>query len=126
MSGFNPCKALSLCLTACVAMLVVAACAIPLRGDDDQARSPASLVQQSDPIATKLEQCRTVNYDQKDDLLQCQQLWAEKRRRFLGEMRGSSLRPEGRIPSTGSLSPGPRKDESRLPSGYPAIPAQSE
>lgn len=126
MSGFNTFKALSLCLTACVATLVVAACAIPLRGDDDQAGSPTSLVQQSEPMATKLKQCRTVKYEQKDALLECQKLWTEQRRQFMGQMGGSSLRPGGGTPSIGSLPALPRKDESRLPSGYPAMPAQSE
>ncbi|WP_445219805.1 putative entry exclusion protein TrbK-alt [Bradyrhizobium sp. Pa8] len=109
-----------------LAVLVVAACAIRLRGDQDQAQSAASIAQSSsDPTAAKLEQCRTVQYEQKDALLACRKLWAEKRREFLGFSRGSS---EARISETNpdASSPLRGKDESRLPSGYPSLPNNDE
>ncbi|WP_407154782.1 putative entry exclusion protein TrbK-alt [Bradyrhizobium sp. STM 3557] len=125
MSDARRFKVLCLCATACVAALVVTSCEIRLRGDDRQVGSPTSLAQHFEPMAAKLEQCRTVKYEQKDALLACQELWAEKRRRFLEQMRGPSLSPGDGTPSAGS-PPVPRKDESRLPSDYAAIPAEGE
>jgi conjugative transfer region protein TrbK len=126
MRRSNTFKAWSVGVTVCVAALMIAACVIRLRSDDDQAGSSTSLAQQAKPMATQLEQCRTVKYEEKDALLECQKLWAEKRRQFLDEMSGSSLGPESGTPTTGSLPLVPRKDGSRLPSNYPAVPAQSE
>jgi len=126
MSDAKRFKALCLCAAACVAALVMTTCEIRLRGDDDQALSLTSLAQQSDPMTSKLEQCRAVKHDERDAILKCQRLWAEKRREFLGDVSGPSLGAESGRPATGSLPPVSRKDESRLPSTYVAIPAQSE
>ncbi|WP_082905412.1 putative entry exclusion protein TrbK-alt [Bradyrhizobium centrolobii] len=118
-----------------LAVLVVAACAIRLRGDQDQDQGPAAIAQGSDPSDAKLAQCRTVRYEQKDVLLECQKLWAEKRREFFSMGSGSSASrnnaPELRSPSTPpgkdeSRLPSPGKDESRLPSGFPPISDRSE
>jgi conjugative transfer region protein TrbK len=97
---------------ALLVVLVVAACAIRLRGDEEQISSSASADQISDPLATKLAECRSVTYDQKDALSECRKAWAEKRRQFLGQ--------KAPPPSVGAPPQVP-KDESRLPSGYPLI-----
>ncbi|WP_407179975.1 putative entry exclusion protein TrbK-alt [Bradyrhizobium sp. STM 3562] len=105
-------------------LLVVAACAIRLRGDEDQIKPTLSLAPNSDSMPAKLEQCRTVSYEHSDALRACQKIWAEKRRQFLGQTNASM--PAASEPSNAGSSPALPKDESRLPSGYPAIRAQSE
>ncbi len=100
-------------------VLVLAACAIKLRGDEGQTSTPASADATSDPLATKLTECRSVTYEQKDALSECRKAWAEKRRRFLGQ---KAPAPAGSATSqAGSSLFVPPKDESRLPSGYPPI-----
>ena len=101
-------------------VLVVAACAIRLRGDEDQTNSPASVGVTSDPLATKLAECRSVTYEQKDALSECRKAWAEKRRQFLGQ-KAPSASSDSATPQAGSSLFVPPKDESRLPSGYPPI-----
>ena len=101
-------------------VLVVAACAIRLRGDEDQINSSASAERTSDPLATKLAECRSVTYEQKDALSECRKAWAEKRRQFLGQ-KASSASSENGPPREGSSLFVAPKDESRLPSGYPQI-----
>lgn len=125
MNGFNKLKALSLCLTACVAAGAIAACVIRLRGDEHQAGPLTSAAVQSETSVTMPEQCCTVRYEQNEGFLECQRRWAERRRRFLGEMRHPSFDPESGPPDAEPLSPLP-KDETRLHLGYPSIPAQSE
>jgi conjugative transfer region protein TrbK len=66
-------------------VLVVAACAMQLRGGEDQASSVASVTPASELMAAKLKQCRDVTYEQKELLVDCQKIWAEKRRLFLGQ-----------------------------------------
>lgn len=102
-----------------LAVLLVAACAIRLRIDESATQSSVSLASKPDVTAAKLEQCRTVTYEQKDALLECQKIWAEQRSQFLG---GTDSRT-GAAPFP---SPVPRKDESRLPSDFSSIPSQSE
>ncbi|HVI05317.1 MAG TPA: putative entry exclusion protein TrbK-alt [Sphingomicrobium sp.] len=99
--------------------LAVAACAIRLRGDEGQTNTTASADVTSDPLETKLAECRSVTYEQKDALFECRKAWAEKRRQFLGQK--APAPPSSEPPQAGSplfVSP---KDESRLPSGYPPI-----
>jgi conjugative transfer region protein TrbK len=99
-------------------VLVVAACAIRLRSDERQTDTPSADVT-SDPLATKLAECRSVTYEQKEDLSECRKAWAEKRRQFLGQE--APARSDSGAPQAGaSLFVAP-KDESRLPSGYPPI-----
>jgi conjugative transfer region protein TrbK len=100
-------------------VLVVAACAIRLRGDEEQPAMPAAAEITPDPLAAKLAECRSVTYEQKDALSECRKAWAEKRRQFLGQK--AAAPSDGGAPHAGSsLFIGP-KDESRLPSGYPPI-----
>jgi len=100
-------------------VLVVAACAIRLRGDEDQINSSAVVDQAADPLVTKLAECRSVTYAQKDALSECRKAWAEKRRQFLGQ-KPSASSEKGNSPEGSSLFV-PPKDESRLSPGYPPI-----
>ncbi len=101
-------------------VLVLAACAIRLRGGDEgQTNATASTDVAADPLATKLAECRSVTYEQKDALSECRKAWAEKRRQFLGE---KDPGPSGNgSPQAGSSLFIAPKDESRLPSGYPGV-----
>jgi conjugative transfer region protein TrbK len=96
-------------------VLVVAACAIRLRDDDSQPPAAASADQTADALTTKLAECRTVTYEQKDALSDCRKAWAEKRRQFLGQ--GASPTPS----DIGAPQPGSSlfvpKDQSRVPRG---------
>ena len=100
-------------------VLVVAACAIRLRGDEAQTSTPASADVTSDPLTTKLAECRSVTYEQKDALSECRKAWAEKRRQFLGQ-KTPAPSDTGAAQAGSSLFVVP-KDESRLPSGFPPI-----
>ncbi|UVO30412.1 putative entry exclusion protein TrbK-alt [Bradyrhizobium arachidis] len=122
----NRLERIPILLAATLAILVVLACAIRLCGDQDQGLPEASIAQgPSEATASKLEQCRTVEYEQTDALLACRKLWDEKRREFFGAGRGSL---GGRISETNpdASSPLRGKDESRLPSGYPSLPNNDE
>jgi conjugative transfer region protein TrbK len=101
-------------------VLVVAACAIRLRGDENQTLSATSADQASDPLATKLAECRSVTYEQKDALSECRKAWAEKRRQFRGQ-KPPTASSDNRKPLEGSSLFVPPKDESRLSPGYPQI-----
>ena len=98
-------------------VLVVAACAVRLRSDEAQTDTPSAVT--SDQLATKLAECRSVAYEQKDALSECRKAWAEKRRQFLGQ-KAPAPSDSGAPQAGASLFVAP-KDESRLPSGYPPI-----
>jgi conjugative transfer region protein TrbK len=102
-------------------MLVVAACAIQLRGGEDT--SPASTAPRTtDTIDSSLARCRTVTSEQTATYEYCRGVWAENRRRFFGQ-KESTATAARRDPST---SPAPvlaPKDQSQMPQGYPSIPA---
>ena len=100
-------------------VLIVAACAIRLRDDENQTASATSSDQASDPLVAKLAECRSVTYEQKDALTECRKAWAEKRRRFLGQ-KAPSASDTGAAQAGSSLFVRP-KDESCLPSGFPPI-----
>ena len=104
---------------AFLVVLVVAACAIRLRGDESQADSSATADLASDPLTTKLAACRSVAYEQKEALSECRKAWAEKRRQFLG--REAPALSDSAPPQAGSSLFVVPKDESRLPSGFPPI-----
>jgi conjugative transfer region protein TrbK len=111
-----------------VMVLVVAACAIKLRGDEDQISALPS-AQEVDPLAAELARCRTVTSEQKDALAECRRIWAEQRRPFLGQSKIPTPTglPNDNAPNIRFPAPGPRKDESRLPQGWPSIsPSESE
>ena len=100
-------------------VLIVAACAVRLRGDEGQTNTPASDEVTSDPLATKLAECRSVTYEQKDALSECRKAWAERRRQFLRQ-KAPAASDGGPSQAGSSLFVAP-KDESRLPSGYPPV-----
>jgi len=109
----------SLTFVLVLVVLVVAACAIRLRDDEGQTNTPPSADVTSDPQATKLAECRSVAYEQKDALSECRKAWAEKRRQFLGQ-KAPAPSDSGAPQAGASLFVAP-KDESRLASGYPPI-----
>lgn len=102
---------------AVLVVLVVGACAIRLRGNEDQSNSSAPADQVSDPEVAKLAQCRSVTYEQKDALSECRKVWDEKRRQFLRQEAASGSPSEGSAQQGASLFV-PPKDESRLPPSY--------
>jgi conjugative transfer region protein TrbK len=101
-------------------VLVIAACTIHLRGDEDQVAPALSTEPAFDPLATKLAECRSVAFEQKDALSECRKAWAEKRRQFLGKEAPPSVL--GRPPQAGSSVFVAPTDERRLPSDYPPTP----
>ncbi len=101
-------------------VLIVAACAIRLRGDEDQSASATSTDHASDALETKLAECRSVTYEQKDALPECRKAWAEKRRQLLGQAAPSASSENG-VPQKGSSLFVPPKDENRLSPVYPPI-----
>ncbi|MGY4430895.1 conjugative transfer region protein TrbK [Bradyrhizobium sp. F1.13.1] len=121
----NRFERLPILVAVCLTVLVVAACAVRLRGDDSAAQSSASLAAKPDPTAAKLEQCRTVTYEQREALLECEKIWAERRNQFLGKSGSGDPLDSGRGTAPFSSAP-PRKDESRVPSLSPSIPSRSE
>jgi len=118
-------------MVAGVAMMVlaVAACAIKLRGDEEQISSALSASPDADPLAAELARCRRVMPEQTDALEACRRLWAEHRRQFLGQSKtpAPTVHPTDNAPNIGFLTPGLKKDRSRLPQGWPSIsPSKSE
>jgi len=99
--------------------LAIAACTIPLRGGEEQAKMLEPNSMPPDPLAAKLAECRSVTYEQKDALTECRKAWAEKRRQFLGKT--APAPSDGQTPQAGSSLFVAPKDESRLPSGLPSI-----
>lgn len=106
------------------AVLVLAACAIQLRSGEEQSQSASSVATHFDPMAAKLEQCRTVTHEQKEALPDCRKIWAEKHRQFLGSKSGSSVPPGTGTFDTKSSELVPPKDDSRLQAGYPTAPGR--
>jgi len=104
--------------------LVAAACTIPLRGGEEQAKIAEPGSTSPDPLAAKLAECRSVTYEQNDALTECRKAWAEKRRQFLGKT--APVPPDGQTPQAGSSLFVAPKDESRLPSGFPSIQKEKE
>jgi conjugative transfer region protein TrbK len=95
-------------------VLLVAACAIRLRSDEGQPTAPSSERQTSDPLASKLAECRSVTYDQKDALAECRKAWDEKRRQFLDQRPAATSVGRPEIGSPLFVAP---KDESRRSDG---------
>jgi conjugative transfer region protein TrbK len=106
-------------------VLVIAACTIHMRGDEDQAAATAPTDQPPDPLAAKLAECRSVTYEQKVALAECRKAWAEKRRQFLRQG-APSTSPDSETSRNGSSLFVPPKDEGRVPLGFPPIPQSKE
>jgi len=106
-----------------VMVLVVAACAIKLRDDEDQTSSASSASPHADPLVAELARCRRVTPEQKDALEACRRIWAEQRRQFLGQKRRiPTALLNDNAPKVGLQGFTPRKDEGHLPQGSPSIP----
>jgi conjugative transfer region protein TrbK len=105
--------------------LVIAACTIHLRGDEDQVADTKPTDQTADPLATKLAECRSVTYEQKEALAECRKAWAEKRRQFLRQ--GAPLAsPNSEVSRNSSSLFVQPKYEDRVPIGLPPIPQSKE
>lgn len=113
-------KQLRLLAAVVLVALVVAACAIRLRGDEGQTNPSAPTEVPADPLAPKIGACRSVTYEQKDALSECRKAWAEQRRRFY-RPKAPALTDSGPSQADSSMFVAP-KDESRLPPAYPNIP----
>jgi conjugative transfer region protein TrbK len=101
-------------------MLVMAACAIQLRGDGDEASSNPAGPQTTGTLAPSLTRCGTVTPEQTATYDYCRRIWAENRRRFFGR-KGSATAPAGSDALSGQPSELPPKDQSRMPQGYPSV-----
>ena len=102
---------------AVVSASVVAACAVQLRGDDDSAVVASSLTQLRDPVSPELARCRTIITEQVTDIQECRRVWAENRRRFLGQRKAPAASSVDVQPSTSAPSSAQPKDPGRLPQG---------
>lgn len=100
--------------------LVIAICLIRLSNlETEDEALPPPVEQKTGALDTKLAHCRTVTADQTATLDYCRRVWAEQRRRFLGQP-GSSTRSHGDDALTAPSNP-PSKDQSRVPQGYPTV-----
>ena len=104
---------------AIVPVLVVAACAIQLRGDGETTSAESTASRPADPLVAKLEHCRTATYEQMAELEECRRIWTENRRRFLGQKKAPAVyvSPNGELQA---------KDRSRLPHDWPVAAPESE
>ena len=115
MTDTGPFKALSLLMS--VGVLVVAGCAIQLRGGGDSSAPPAA-ERTKDVDRSELARCRTVSSESTADYQHCQKVWAENRRRFFGR-RDSAAAAETAVTAV-------PKDQSRMPQGYPSAGVPEE
>jgi conjugative transfer region protein TrbK len=129
MSAHDRLDRLSIVAGVAVMVLIVAACAIKLRDDEDRISSASPASEDPNPLAAELARCRSVTPEQKDALEACRRVWAEQRRQFLGQSKTPSptSHPDDSAPNIRFPASGPRKDKSRLPQGWPSIsPSESE
>ncbi|MEH2595110.1 conjugative transfer region protein TrbK [Bradyrhizobium sp. AZCC 1577] len=112
MSDVRAFKALSLATT--IGVFVVAACTIQLRGGEE-ASAPPKAEQTTDVDGSDLARCRSVTSEEAASYQHCQKVWAENRRRFFGKRDGAASHD----PVAG-LTPA-RKDQGRIPQGYPSV-----
>ncbi|MGY0572514.1 putative entry exclusion protein TrbK-alt [Bradyrhizobium sp. RDM12] len=114
MTETGPFKALSLLMS--VGVLVVAGCAIQLRGGGDT--SPPQIEQTKDVDHSELARCRSLSSEDAADYRHCQKVWAENRRRFFGRRDGAAAAVTGptAVP----------KDQSRMPQGYLSVGVPEE
>ncbi|MCK1655348.1 putative entry exclusion protein TrbK-alt [Bradyrhizobium sp. 149] len=115
MTEPGPFKALSLLVS--VGVVIVAGCAIQLRGGKNTS-APPKAEQAKDVDRSELARCRTVSSEDAADHQHCQKVWAENRRRFFG-------RRDGVAAGETAVTPVP-KDQSRMPQGYPSVGVPEE
>ncbi|WP_367277045.1 putative entry exclusion protein TrbK-alt [Bradyrhizobium sp.] len=99
-------KWLRLVATAGVALAVLTACEIRLRGGPDGLVQPAAS-RKSDALDMKLTRCRTVIPEQTEAFEQCRRVWAENRRHFLGKDQLRTEAPRSGISDKASRSSSP-------------------
>ncbi|KJC45264.1 putative entry exclusion protein TrbK-alt [Bradyrhizobium sp. LTSP857] len=119
MSAFSRFKRLPVVAAAASVMLVMAACAIQLRGDGDETANSAG-PRTTGTLASSLARCRTVTPEQTATYDDCRRIWAENRGRFFGQ-KGSATAPARSDALSSQLSESPPKDQSRMPKGYPSV-----
>lgn len=117
MTDVRALKALSLAVS--VGVLVVAACTIQLRGEEES-RLPSKAEQTAGAMSSDLARCRSVTSEDTAGYQGCKRVWDENRRRFFGKKDGPAVL--GHDDSAAGLVPAP-KDQSRMPQGYPALVA---
>jgi len=120
MSVFSRFRRLPLVAAAACVMLVVAACAIQLRGDGEEAAPKSGGPQTTGAVDSSLARCRMVTSEQTATYDYCRRIWAENRRRFFGQ-KGSATAPAGGDSLSSQPSELPPKDQSRMPQGYPSV-----
>ena len=106
---------------AVVSGLVVAACAIQLRGDRDGPPGGSSAFRVTNPLAAKLERCRKVTSEQVAEVEECRLVWAENRHRFFGSKKTSAASSVDAQPGSPAQSSAPPKNPGRLPLGWPPV-----
>jgi conjugative transfer region protein TrbK len=122
MSGLDGIRRLLFATTAAVVpTLVVAAYAIQLRGDGDNASAGSSVTRATDPVAAELERCRTVTSERAAELQECRRVWTENRRRFLGQGKAPAAPSVDAQPSAPPPLSAQPKDPGRLPQGRPPV-----
>jgi conjugative transfer region protein TrbK len=104
-----------------VPVLVIAACTIQLRGDDDGAPAGSSASRTPNPLGAKFERCRKVTSEQAVELEACRLIWAENRRRFLGSKKTPGVTSADAQPGSPTPSLAQPKHADRLPQGWPPV-----
>jgi conjugative transfer region protein TrbK len=108
-------------MTAVVPALVVAACAIQLRGDSDSPPVGSSASRATNSLRTELERCRKVTSERVAELQECRLIWAENRRRFLGSKKTPTVTSVDAQPNSPTPSLAQPKNPDRLPQGWPPV-----
>jgi conjugative transfer region protein TrbK len=106
-------------VVAASVMLVMAACAIQLRGDGEEASSNPAGPQIRGTLEPSLTRCQTVTPEQTATYDYCRRIWAENRGRFFGQ-KGSAAAAAGSDALSRPSPSSPPKDQSRMPQGYPS------
>ena len=120
MSTFSMFSRIAVVTAAGAAMLIVAACAIQLRGDGDETASNPAAPQRTGTLEPSLTRCQTVKPEQTATYEYCRRIWAENRRRFFGR-KGSATASAGNDALSSQSSELPPKDQSRMPQGFPSV-----
>jgi conjugative transfer region protein TrbK len=114
MNMFALIKRLPVIMIVGVTLLVITACTIRLREQGNEATASAAIPEKPDALGADLVRCRSLTSDQAPAYEQCRKIWAENRRRFLGQSSGAAER-------AGTSSLFVPKDQSRMPQTYPSI-----
>jgi conjugative transfer region protein TrbK len=101
--------------------LVLAACAIQLRGDSDGRPAGSSASRATNPLGAELERCRKVTYEQGGELQECRLIWAENRHRFLGSKKTPAVSSVDAQPGSPRPSLAHPNNPGRLPQGWPPV-----